>query len=508
MFLLFTVVILLVCSYYTYVFQKRTYDDWTKDSLRFLCQSLKDEIMDDEDNFYAFQKYMMNTDRSRFYFEVEFDRDDYEADKAKWEYAFMKAYPNRIYGVDVTFDELSDELKDLFCYQYQEYWILRFEYYRVLYNSPYTYYIYPTGEGDWMYYIIDIERAEDENIGDGRMNLWDYFEEDRTEMPVCFEVWESGVDNGDIDEFHNEFGNTYSYYIPVYLNGEKMGLVVADMNIDYVNNQIWHDSLTMGLTIAVVIFICMILLIISIDHRYIRRIVRLNHNIEEYSRNRDCTVVEKIKKNTSTNDELSMLSQSIISMINQIHCHLTDMLMVSETLNAEKEKVEKLKTLSETDGLTRLNNKMSFLRKENEIDGRLADGTVKFAVIMFDLNYLKKINDGYGHEKGDYTLSLFAERLKIVFVSDEEKKCSLYRIGGDEFVAVVEDYTIPIPQLLHKLSGHINLPKTDYPLWEQLSVSIGYAEPDSDHKTFNSVLEQADKRMYENKKAMKAERTA
>ena len=52
---------------------------------------------------------------------------------------------------------------------------------------------------------------------------------------------------------------------------------------------------------------------------------------------------------------------------------------------------------------------------------------------MFDLNDLKKCNDTYGHDYGDQYIMMASEILKKLFALDG--KC--YRIGGDEFCALV-----------------------------------------------------------------------
>ena len=61
-------------------------------------------------------------------------------------------------------------------------------------------------------------------------------------------------------------------------------------------------------------------------------------------------------------------------------------------------------------------------------------GPLAFAVCMFDCNCLKQINDEYGHDKGDIFLK---ETTRII--CDVFEHSPVFRIGGDEFVAVLQN---------------------------------------------------------------------
>ncbi len=501
-----TLTILTVSLILTYSYQSESYHETVIEKMDHICTELYNEMIADKDNFYAFQKYMQNTDRDRFVFDTDFD---YKKDKAAFDKAFAKEYPGKVYGLDISFNEMSDELKDLFCYQYQEYWIERYEYYRELYNSPYTYYMYPTGEGGHILYIIDIERAEDEEAKDGRLLLWDNYEEDPKEMPVCFDIWNTGVDSDEIDVFHNDWGNTYSYYRLLYINGEKMGIIATDMDIDSVNRHILRNTISLTIVIGLVIIFGMIVLITYINKNYISRLSVLNEYIEEYSRDRDYRITEKIQNDITKNDEIGSLAWRIVAMINQIHCQLTDMKMVSETLSSTNEKVQKLTELSEQDGLTMLGNKLAFARTEQRLNSRISDKEmvvpVKFAIIMMDMNYLKKINDTYGHDKGDIALKKLTEYINLAISS--EKHARAFRIGGDEYSIVLEDYESPenVSVIVETIRHYLLTDTSELP-WEHISAAIGYSEFSANDTSFADVFKRADDEMYQNKKQMKAER--
>ena len=121
------------------------------------------------------------------------------------------------------------------------------------------------------------------------------------------------------------------------------------------------------------------------------------------------------------------------------------------------------------------------------------------------MNYLKKVNDTYGHEKGNAYL-LNASKL-ICSVFGEEH---VYRIGGDEFVVVLEGDKVSLSKYFVKQfnaeMARKNANKSLEP-WEKVSAAVGLAFYTTNDKTADEVFKRADKEMYANKLAMKAART-
>ena len=106
---------------------------------------------------------------------------------------------------------------------------------------------------------------------------------------------------------------------------------------------------------------------------------------------------------------------------------------------------------------------------------------------MFDANDLKLINDRYGHKRGDSYLLGVVEMIQDCFPG-----CQVYRIGGDEFVVVLE--------------GKEQRKKDKREPWEIPSVAGAYVAFDSkEHHSFEDVLAVADALMYQKKQQMKKE---
>ena len=121
---------------------------------------------------------------------------------------------------------------------------------------------------------------------------------------------------------------------------------------------------------------------------------------------------------------------------------------VTERRNTENE----LRRLSNTDSLTGLPNRSYFQVSHSN----LVRKKVPHALLVFDLDDFKKINDSLGHEIGDELLCRVAERLTDI----GRRQDTLYRLGGDEFGLLVEDTTEinAISVLASKINTEIAVP--------------------------------------------------
>ncbi len=142
------------------------------------------------------------------------------------------------------------------------------------------------------------------------------------------------------------------------------------------------------------------------------------------------------------------------------------------------------------DALTEIPNRMAYMEKVHELE-RTSDREEKIAVVMMDMDNFKEINDTCGHDVGDEALKRAAKYLSSSFLGEG---CTVYRVGGDEFAAIVigagKD---EIVERLKALDG-IQNGKPSY------SVSYGYSFVDSSEvNAVNQALKRADAMMYENK---------
>lgn len=146
-----------------------------------------------------------------------------------------------------------------------------------------------------------------------------------------------------------------------------------------------------------------------------------------------------------------------------------------------------------TDSLTGLFNKDRW----NQVlrSGHLYQQTI--AIMVLDLNSLKKVNDLYGHEVGDRMIFNFANILKNTMPAN----CSIYRWGGDEFsVLAVDTSHEQMQQLMETIALRIEA-YNKIGVKPELYYAAGYAiSSDYEDISTNELFQKADENMYKAKK--------
>lgn len=151
------------------------------------------------------------------------------------------------------------------------------------------------------------------------------------------------------------------------------------------------------------------------------------------------------------------------------------------------------------DALTSLRNKGAFDLRVRELQAKLEepDGSLKFAVCIFDCNGLKTINDVYGHDKGDIYLKESAQ-----IICDVYEHSPVFRIGGDEFAALLLGRDFGNREELLRTFDERCADRSQFGSnpWDRVDVARGMAvyDPEED-KAVDDVVRRADKAMYENK---------
>ncbi len=162
------------------------------------------------------------------------------------------------------------------------------------------------------------------------------------------------------------------------------------------------------------------------------------------------------------------------------------------------QKYEQMREIANRDSLTGVKSKHAFSVEEERIDREIELGeAAPFAIVVFDVNGLKKVNDTRGHQAGDEYLCQSCKMICNVF-----SHSPVFRIGGDEFAALLtgRDYLRrgELIQELHNISTvHIGT--------DEAIVSCGLAEYNSeqDH-CLRDIFERADAIMYKDKMLLKS----
>ena len=173
---------------------------------------------------------------------------------------------------------------------------------------------------------------------------------------------------------------------------------------------------------------------------------------------------------------------------------------LKESLGREALQIEELgatRTLAYTDPLTGVKSKRAYLDARKQLEQKIIDNTVKaFALAVFDVNGLKEVNDNYGHDIGDQHIIGACTLICTIF-----KHSPVFRIGGDEFVAILEGAEF---EERRALVSDFNNQIEENARSGKVVVSVGLSTyKQNSGATFSSVFKQADENMYKRKAILK-----
>ncbi len=185
--------------------------------------------------------------------------------------------------------------------------------------------------------------------------------------------------------------------------------------------------------------------------------------------------------------------------------HAYDQIETAERRIAEYEtRIRQLEELAETDPVTNLMNRRGFERLfEQELSRIRRHQSPGALFVLIDLDRFKPLNDLYGHQAGDACLRLVADHLmKSIRVAD-----GAARFGGDEFALLLTnadpEKALIRAQKVQEMLNDMHL------TWEgddlHFGASVG-THPVTAISTYASAYQEADRALYADKKARKAQR--
>ena len=192
---------------------------------------------------------------------------------------------------------------------------------------------------------------------------------------------------------------------------------------------------------------------------------------------------------------------AIVPYISPWHTFIASLVYLYIQLHGYRERT--LDMLASTDSLTGVKNHAAYVHIKEGIVKKLAENPDhRFALAIMDVNNLKKTNDLLGHKAGD-ALIISAARL-MCRVFDHSPVC---RIGGDEFIAILENSDYENREELLQLFEQ-EMEKATYVVGGQeysLTVALGLCAYDRNrHHTFDELFHETDTAMYENKALRKS----
>ncbi len=178
----------------------------------------------------------------------------------------------------------------------------------------------------------------------------------------------------------------------------------------------------------------------------------------------------------------------IIALINNV----TEMVLMRK----------QIEEMSIHDVMTGLRNKCGYEIEVRRVEEEHNINGVPYGVVMIDMNSLKHINDTYGHERGNEAIISLSKLISEVY-----KHSPVFRVGGDEFVVILEKSQLEKrDKLLEQLMFKMQLLSKNESLmeWERVSASVGMAVfDDICDNCYMDVFRRADQKMYDFKKDYK-----
>jgi len=212
--------------------------------------------------------------------------------------------------------------------------------------------------------------------------------------------------------------------------------------------------------------------------------------------------IQDITEQKDTENKLLKTQLELEQKVFERTAELTEAIIELQNEVAERKRMAgELEFLANHDPLTGLAS-LRLCKERLEIAITRSRQNSRGCTVMFlDLDGFKVINDNHGHELGDQVLKLTAERI----VSEIPKSDVLARIGGDEFVLILDGVSCrnSIRRIATRLNAKVSLPVYLDSQLINISASIGIAIYPDDGVTPKELIGQADKAMYQAKKAGK-----
>jgi diguanylate cyclase (GGDEF)-like protein len=220
------------------------------------------------------------------------------------------------------------------------------------------------------------------------------------------------------------------------------------------------------------------------------------------------SVIEDIEKiDLNNNEEITKVQSKLVNAAKTIESSISKS---NESLIKEQSQVELLssqvKTLekklckaekeSETDHLTGLLTRRAYDRHIIRIEGLYSRNKVDYALVFFDIDHFKNVNDTYGHDAGAVILATFA---KVLLASTRELDI-VGRYGGEEFISILHyNEKKELEAYIRRVKSIVTEHKFKY---KDIKIPITFSAGvclRSDNQHYNETLKTADTLLYKAK---------
>ena len=322
------------------------------------------------------------------------------------------------------------------------------------------------------------------------------------------------IDNHEITYTRTDlvYGKNYdAVYTIRDSEGNPVASLTSSMSLEGISGAMrMYTVITLG-TILIMTGLFVTMLVAWLRNRVIRPLKIMGEEAEEFRKKSteedDPGLLDMSDASLHRGDEVEVLANTLENMSSNMKDFVHRLVENAVQMESMKDEVTKANELAMRDSMTGVKSKAAYEQQKERLDLDIKSGDAEFGIAMIDINYLKHVNDTYGHEKGD----IYIKKM-CTMICDTFAHSPVFRVGGDEFVVVLihRDYKSR-ERLEEDLKHRMNeqYARTELEEWQRPMAAIGIAIYDKENDTdSDTVFKRADAAMYENKKAMKACREA
>ena len=282
---------------------------------------------------------------------------------------------------------------------------------------------------------------------------------------------------GNVESLDQNLGN----------RGEAWHIVIFDDTGDITSELLATEQ--QFLLIGMSIILIMTLVALLIGNSFAKPIVQLSQSIEDFGMGKEYQPVP-----VKDNNEVQFLSNAFHNMVQNLNRTMASRTELEKEIKKRKRVEIKLRHLSMTDHLTGILNRRAFMQETRQNISRAGRYCEPLSLIIFDIDFFKRINDKYGHARGDQVLK------KLVHLAQRHIRefDILARWGGEEFILLLPntafEQAAEIGERFRKM-----VEESDIIAPETLTISLGLTAFRRED-TFDTFCERADQALYKAKR--------
>lgn len=174
--------------------------------------------------------------------------------------------------------------------------------------------------------------------------------------------------------------------------------------------------------------------------------------------------------------------------------HVSHFISIFTDITSRKRLEENLHQVAHFDALTGLPNRKTLYEKMMSSLARAEQDGTMVALIFFDLDRFKNVNETLGHKIGDELLQLVSKRLTAAV----RKEDTISRLGGDEFIILVESihHASEVSDIAKKILSRVSMPFKIHPQELHVTASLGISIFPEDGEDRTTLMKNADTALY------------